>query len=81
MYMVNNNELDNNKPFVNGEVSYWNDAKEFMSDQLVKSFEDKFKKFLIEKNYNKNEAQLFKTYCGEVIQYYATIAMLKHYNK
>lgn len=50
--MVNNDDLDKDKPFVNGEVNYWDDAKEFMSDQLVISFEDKFKKFLIEKNYN-----------------------------
>ena len=78
--MEKNNEITNGKSFINGEVNFWNDAREFMGEQLVKDFEDKFEKYLIEKNYNKNEAQLFKTYCGEVIQFYGTMVILKHYN-
>ena len=51
-----------------------------MGEYLVKDIEDKFEKYLIEKNYNKNKAQLFKIYCGDAILFYGTMAIFKHYN-
>lgn len=58
-------------------MDIWKEAQEFLNEFLPDNIEERFIEYIKEKKLNRNEAQLFKTYCGKYLSFNGTTAILK----